>query len=496
MSIEKSGVQTTHPDYDKNLTKWIQVDDCIGGALQVKSKGTQYLPNPDAYLSDCQPKDMAQLEAWQRSCSIASTRYGSYLQRAMFLGFTKRTKDGMVGGVFRKDPVVEVPSQLEYLIGDVDGNETDLNQQSRVVMDQALRKGRSGLLVDMPYNESVSSLKDVQSGMSVPRIQKYEAQDIINWRFARIGSTVKVVMIVLKEKYEKSLGGNPYQTQEYDQYRVLMIDENGYYVQQLHRYDSGNEVEVVTYDNIRANGQRLTSIPFFFVGSEENDYTVDDAPLYDLSEVNIAHYRNSADNEESSFITGQPTLVIAPSKSLGNPKQFAEANPNGIVLGSRQGINVGEGGNAFLLQAEANNLAKQNMLDKEQQAISIGAELISPSKQQTAEAARIQKGADTSVIATVANNVSDAYTNALKACAMFLGAQEDGISYNLNTDFFLEMLTAQDRAQWVAEINMGILPKSAYYTRLRKTGQIPAELDDGDISAAIEAQGGMSGGLI
>ena len=95
-------------------------------------------------------------------------------------------------------------------------------------------------------------------------------------------------------------------------------------------------------------------------------------------------------------------------------EQWKEANPHGVRMGSRSGHNIGYGGNAFLVQAGENNLAKQNMLDKENQAIQIGAQLITPTQQITAESARLQRGADTSVMATIARNVSMAYTDALR----------------------------------------------------------------------------------
>ncbi|WP_302183290.1 DUF4055 domain-containing protein, partial [Salmonella enterica] len=97
--------------------------------------------------------------------------------------------------------------------------------------------------------------------------------------------------------------------------------------------------------------------------------------------------------------------------------------------------------------------------DKEQQAIQIGAQLITPSQQITAESARIQRGADTSVMATIARNVSQAYTDALRWVAMMLGKPEDTeVEFQLNMDFFLQPMTAQDRAAWVADINAGLLP--------------------------------------
>jgi len=262
---------------------------------------------------------------------------------------------------------------------------------------------------------------------------------------------------------------------------VLMLDKNGNYVQRV--YKEGAKDEYVEFPVI-LNGSPVKEILFYFAGSEENDFTVDGAPMYDLSCVNIAHYRNSADNEESSFLCGRPTLVVSPSEMFGDARQWNEANPNGVTLGSRQGLNVGAGGSANLLQASENNLAKQNMRDKEEQAVAIGADLITPTSQETAEAARIKKAADTSVAASCANNVSAAYTKALNACSMVLGSTRENL-FTLNTDFFLSMMTAQDRAQWAADVNMGLLPKETYYAAMRRSGLI--DETDEELAEGLEA---------
>jgi hypothetical protein len=126
------------------------------------------------------------------------------------------------------------------------------------------------------------------------------------------------------------------------------------------------------------------------------------------------------------------------------------------------------------------------MRQKEEQAIQIGAQLITPSQQITAESARLQRGADTSVMATIASNVSQAYTQALKWAAAMVGAQDAEIEFRLNTDFFLQPMTAQDRAAWMADINAGLLPATAYYAALRRAGV--TEWSDADIKDAIADQ--------
>jgi len=250
---------------------------------------------------------------------------------------------------------------------------------------------------------------------------------------------------------------------------------------------SGDEYEI--FPNL--GNVPVDEIPFTFIGASNNDSTIDDAPLLPLAELNIGHFRNSADNEESSFVVGQPTLFIYPSEFM-SPEQLKEANPNGIKMGSRTGHNMGSGGSAELIQADPNNLAKENMLSKETQAIQIGAQLITPTQQITAESARLQRGADTSVMATISNNVSEAYTRALKWVAGMMGISEGvEIEFKLNTEFFLQQMTAQDRAAWMADINAGLLPATAYYEALRQAGvtnwtneQIQGAIADQPVPAA------------
>jgi hypothetical protein len=293
-------------------------------------------------------------------------------------------------------------------------------------------------------------------------------------------------MVVLREEYEYQSGQDEFSYLTGEQYRVLDVIE-GKYRQRLYKFDQKGALLTGQAEEVFPQLGSLEPgvIPFTFIGATNNDHTIDDAPLLPLAELNIGHFRNSADNEESSFVVGQPTLFISPGESM-SLQVFQEANPNGVKMGSRTGHNIGAGGNAFLVQAEANNLAKENMRQKEEQAIQIGAQLITPSQQITAESARLQRGADTSVMATIAGNVSQAYTQALKWAAAMVGAQDEEIEFRLNTDFFLQPMTAQDRAAWMADINAGLLPATAYYAALRRAGV--TEWSDADIQDAIADQ--------
>ena len=335
-------------------------------------------------------------------------------------------------------------------------------------------------------NVQAATMAEQNAGLLNPVLAYYTAENIINWRTERVGSVNRVVMVVLREQYEYQDSADEFVYLCGEQYRVLDIYE-GKYRQRIYRFDAtgvsltGEVAEIFPQMGNLEQGV----IPFTFIGATNNDHTIDDAPLLPLAELNIGHFRNSADNEESSFVVGQPTLFIAPGETM-SLEIFKEANPNGVKMGSRSGHNIGAGGNAFLVQAEANNLAKENMLQKEQQAIQIGAQLITPSQQITAESARLQRGADTSVMSTIANNVSSAYTQALKWVALAMGVSDAGVEFKLNTEFFLLPMTAQDRSAWMAEINAGLLPATAFYAALRRAGV--TDWSDEDIKTAIENQ--------
>lgn len=459
-----AGVKTRHRDFAKAFEVWQKVRHAVSGDL------VSYLRNVGKNEPDPE---------------YGRARQKEYEDGAICYNFTKRTLSGMVGAVMRKEPEQTIPQKLEYLLENADGSGVGLWQQAQDTLGEIDSVGRGGLLVDAP-NVQAATMAEQNAGLLNPVLAYYTAENIINWRTERVGSVNRVAMVVLREEYEYQSGQDEFSYLTGEQYRVLDIIE-GKYRQRIYRFDAtgvaldGQAADV--FPDLR--GLEPGVIPFTFIGASNNDHTIDDAPLLPLAELNIGHFSNSADNEESSFVVGQPTLFIAPGESM-SLQVFQEANPNGVKMGSRTGHNIGAGGNAFLVQAEANNLAKENMRQKEEQAIQIGAQLITPSQQITAESARLQRGADTSVMATIAGNVSHAYTQALKWAAAMVGAPDSEIEFRLNTDFFLQPMTAQDRAAWMADINAGLLPATAYYAALRRAGV--TEWSDADIQDAIADQ--------
>ena len=455
-------VNSTHKQYQANQTRWKNVRDCSKGQDAIKAEKTTYLPKPSA--TDESPEN--------------TTRYSQYLDRAVFVNVTGRTGASLVGAIFRKPLSIELPEKMEYINENTDGGGLTIEQLSKMITSSVMETARAGILIDYPVVEQGATLdmtKDIKS-----RLFEYSAESIINWKTEKKNGKTILSMVVLQESVSELV--DAFESEDKKQYRVLIM-RDGVYNQDIYNEELEPVADQYGLVPKKADGKSWSEIPFVFVGAQENNTDVDCAPLYDISQVNLAHYRNSADYEEGVFIHGQGTMFI--SSEMSNAA-FLEANPNGVVVGARKGHFLGPNGNAELLQMSANNAAREAMLDKQDQMVSIGARLItSKSGAETAEAARIAASSESSVLSTVADNVSSAITQAIKFACMFMGADPEKVEFQLNKDFFDKSLTAQEIMAITQLADRGDIAQSDVRYNLRRAGFFKAGRTDEDIDQDV-----------
>jgi hypothetical protein len=384
-------------------------------------------------------------------------RSEQYRKDAILTNFTRLTREGLKGLVFRRPATINVPPELEYLIDDSTGYNFTIEQFAQQVIGELLDTGKHGILVDYPENPTDDS---------VARFKPYCAEAIINWRYQEYGSEYKLQMVVLKENITVP-GVDKFDWQPAVQYRVLFLDENGFYNQEV--YNQDEVISKAAFPVLNYHGAPMDEIPFQFIGSENNDATMDMIPLYDLAIVNLGHYRNSADYEESIFVTGQPMVVV----NLGdhNEQEFKQANPGGIRFGSRSGLIVGAGGSATLLQANANQLAQTAMNDKKADAVSIGARLIAPpGGRETAEAARIRFGAQNSALYIITKNASLGLEQCFDWAAEMQMAEPVDSELELNNQFYEEDADPNLIASEMMLFDRGLMTSQEVRMNLDKSG--------------------------
>lgn len=465
------GVSTVLLALSDKLPDYELIRDCIAGQRQIKKRKEKYLPDPDEGETDAQ---------------LRKDRYNSYLSRAVFYGVTARTLRGLVGMVFDKDPAVQLPAQLEVVRADATGGGLSLDQQAKATLSDVVALGRAGLLTDYPRTEGPTTRQQQLEGNVRPTIVRFKPEDIINWRTRTIGAKVMLSLVVLRETY--ILEDDGFAEKTGTQYRVLKLDESNVYQVEIHRDFENNQLALFeTYTPQDGRGQPFREIPFTFVGVEDNEWTVDHPPLLDIAEINIAHYRNSADYEESLFIVGQATPVYS-----GLTKQWVDEVFKGRVRwGSRSAVPLPVGGKAELLQAKENPLAMEGMKHKEDQMIALGAKLLEASgTQQTATEVSLDAVMDTSVLGSCARNTSAAYRKALGWAWQYITGDyvdnREVIDYELNSDVAARSLTAADRQQIVTAWVQKAITFEEMRWNLKRTGL--AYEDDEVAKAAIDSE--------
>lgn len=468
-------VRKEYADAEKS---WQLVKDCVAGSRAVKERGRLYLPMPDP--TNESEENLA--------------RFDSLMRRAMFLNVTGRTRQGLIGAVFRKTAEVDLPESVAYLIENASGDGTSLEQLSKEAVGEDLDTGRGGFFVDYPTKEMPEGLRPTraQTAGDKAHIHIYEALSIINWREDVIDGVRKLTMVVLAECYNTE-NEDEFVFEVKNQYRALTL-EDGKYRHRVWREGENAELPVLDVWPTDYTGKAFDHIPFHFFGAESNDSCVDKSPLEDLAEVNILHYGNSATVEESAFISSQPTLFFTTNI---DQEEFQKWNPNGIQIGSPCGYSLGKaGGDAKMLQANESQLARTVMIDKEAQMLMIGARIVQQSSgQETAEAARIRYSSDNSVLGTIAGNVSEALKLAILDAELYMTGtvNEEGTVFWLNQEFFDATLTSQDVLALIQAWQQGFIAKADVRTKLRQTGWLEADRNDDDIDADRENEPPVEG---
>ena len=470
-------VRAQHGTYVEMLPHWKLIGDCIAGQHAIKAAGTAYLPKPNS--ADDSAENVS--------------RYQAYLARAVFYEFTSRTLDGLVGQVFAKEPTIELPSRLALLENDADGSGTELAQKAKDMLRSVLSKGRAGVLADYPKrvtdegDTASTTVAELEAGRVRPRLVCYCAEDVINWRTVTVGAAVLLSLVVIREDVETQDDG--FEAETVEQFRVLRLTvSNGvpvHTVQLWQESADGNSFQIVDeFVPVKGNGEVWQIIPFSFVGPEDNGPRPNKPPLLPLANLNVAHYRNTADEEEAAFLLGQPTPWVS-----GMTQDWIDNVWKGTMqLGSRAVITAPKEAQIGLLQVQENTMISKLLEHKERQAVALGAKLIEQKQvQRTATEASQENAGEISILCAAAQNVTTAITDALAWCAEYVTAEvtEESPRCELNTDFEAARLTPQERAQLMSEYNAELLTFSEYRNNLRRAGL--AHLDDEEARDEIDA---------
>ena len=448
-----SAVTFKRSDYTKNLPRWQIVDDTQGGLQDEKTR--------QSYIVE-----------FENAGDENGKRFKTYVQRAIFYNYVNRTQAGLVGLATAKDLSFESGPRLEYAAANIDGKGTTLEQAYKRALMMTAGHGRYGILADFPTTDGPVTQADIASGAKLATATPYEARQITNWGY---DDDNRLSLVVLMESAEVR-ADDGFTIEAETRYRVLRLVDSVY--EQVLYSDAGEVLPGYPINPRNSAGQLLDYIPFQFIGSENNDANIDQSPMYDLAVLNIGHFRNSADYENSAFLCGQPQPWAA-----GLTQNWVDNVLGGkFSLGSGSFLPLPEGGSFGIEQTQPNQQAFEAMGHKQEQMMAMGAKMVTPeSMSNSATEAAINNESEKSVLQTTMDNVTDAYNTVLAWMGDFMG--EPAFEFDNPTDLGVfvtnPQLLQQMRESWFA----GLIADQDVRAWMRRHGLIEREDEaiDGDI---------------
>jgi hypothetical protein len=504
-------VSTVKPEVSDYMDVWQTMRDVINGSRAVKAAGSRYLP---------------MLTRQNR------VDYENYKLRADFFAATARASMAMIGFLFRKPPVLNYEKNDQGLIA----FEKDATLTGKSFYDlikdcsqELVDVGRCGVWVDWSDEENR------------PFALMYEPQDIINWQYTRIGGRTLLTRVVLHEHVpvdDDSPAADEYVQAYLDQWREITLEDDGtvkvtvwrkreqkpqpeyprmaigsvggYWGSMRQLFGTGTGVMggqglqggMQTFDVIETyfptrGGVNLDRILFTFFGTDGPYPEISKPPLYAMADINLSHYRTSADLENARHFVGVPTPWAAGFTQDGKPAA--------LTLGSSQVWVTSEvNAKCGFLQMSDNFKPLQGGLDaKRLQMSELGIEVITQGVAMRSPEAyatvALRISAQTSGLTAMARSLSQCLTDVFTHVAWYLGkgdTPEDlavDTNVQMNLDFMAETLQAADLTTLVSAFLQGGISFSTLFYNLQQGEIIEEGISQEEEIARIKAGRTMLG---
>jgi hypothetical protein len=301
----------------------------------------------------------------------------------------------------------------------------------------------------------------------------YTAEGIINWRTDSQGNPT---LVVLQESTMEQSDTDEFELEEEVQYRVLRL-VNSVYSQDLYD-DDGEYIKSVTPLNM---GVPMDFIPFYIVNPFGLGFDMHKPPVLDIVDINISHYRTSADLEHGRHYTGLPVPVV--SGVDGSTK---------LRIGSAMAwVLPDANAKAYYLEFTGQGLVslEKALSEKQSQLASLSARLIGQSSNgsEAADTVRLRYMSETASLAAVVRAVEALMNRVYRGLAMMESLDPTTISIKLDKEFLDSRMSSTDLRELVKAYIEGGVSKETLVFNLRRGDVLPPDRTDLEEVAAIDA---------
>lgn len=451
-------VEQKHPCYGENEAKWRKCRCVIKGEEAVKAAGVEFLPELSGQ---------------------SDTEYNAYKTRAVFFAGTGRTLEAMLGMVFKEPPKVEVPETQKEYLDHITRDRKSFEIFTKDVAEEVFTTARYGVLADMD-----------EAGIA-PYLVGYCAESIWNWRTRTVDGRERLDLVVLEESFVEP--EDEFDTTPKKRLRVLKLDsESGNYTIDLYiKTDHKDPITKSEWVRIETKvplvrGIALTEIPFVIISTKNLSPDVEKPPLLDIANLNLSHYRSSADLEHGRHFTALPTPWAAGFDTKGTLK---------IGSGTAWIAEDPQASCGYLEFTGQGLTALENALkEKQSQMAVLGARLLETEKNaaEAADTLRIRRASETNIVASVADTVGEGMEVALTWIMQWLGADPKA-EVDLNKEYLDTEITPEMFAKLMEAVQGGLMSWDTFFYNMKRSSMYPDSRTLEDEKGMIELTGGLGG---
>jgi Domain of unknown function (DUF4055) len=445
-----ASLEFAHPDYGIAMIEWQTVDDVCSGPACVKTRGTTYLPKLSGQTDE---------------------EYDAYRKRAVMFNVTKRTREALSGLLLRKQPILSLPdgdAVTQPLLADVTMTGMSLIQWVRHVSTAVVGTGRMVSIID--YNPD----------MARPYIATYKATDVLNWATGLVMGRRVLTMLIVRESEEVLEGFRVTKRERYRSYRL--VDGQVLYRTWTEGDEKGHDAAVD--EPMTRRGKSLPRIPAVFHNASHLGCEIGEVPLFDLADINLSHYRTSADLETGRHIAGLPTPWAT----------GVDDDKTELTLGTTKLMTCSSAEAKFgFLEFTGQGLGEltKAMEEKERQMAVLGARLLFDAKKdaESFDTVRLRAASEGAALGNIAGHLTVTTSETLQWFYWWQGNQADPseilATCVVNQDFVDVQMDAATLQALVSAFQQNAISFDTFFYQLQRGEVYPDGWDHESEAAAI-----------
>lgn len=386
----------------------------------------------------------------------------------LFNGYRKTVRD-MTGRVFEKPLEVEdAPERLMEWAQNIDMAGRDLSTFARQVFEDGLDAGIAYIMADAPPRQSGITQAQARAQNLRPYLVHLQAEDVLGWKAETIANVMTLTQLRIMEKATEPDPDDEFGQIDVEQVRVLDRMPTGVQTRIYRKVKdaSDNDNWQLLSEPIMSDMREITVVPFY---ANRTGFFTGEPMLDDLADVNIAHWQSQSDQRHILHFARVPVLF-----------QSGVSEDTGPIVISAGMVSTATDPNADMKWVEhsgdAIEAGRQDLKDLEFQMEAHGLQLLATRPGgQSATGEALDAAKETSALAMTADQLQDAMEMALQWMLAYAG-DEQPVTVNVNKDFCVTMLMAQELGVLLNAVNTGNLSRNTFIAEMARRGAIRGDI--------------------